>query len=80
MSNLEPTELVLAIAARRREGRKAVTPRTEQRAATPNGLSFSKRTCFALFAVNALIYLGTFGALAALPWAAVAFVIYRVPA
>ena len=81
MSNLEPTELVLAIAERRRQGRYGSTRRKGRPAlATPTGPSFTKRTCLALFIANALVYIATFGALAALPWAAMAMVVHRAPA
>jgi hypothetical protein len=81
MSDPEATELVLAIAERRRQGRYG-NPRRKARSAlaTPTGPSFTKRTCLALFIANALVYVATFGVLAALPWAAMAIVVHRAPA
>jgi hypothetical protein len=78
MSNLEPTELVLAVAQRRRQGTHEKVRRSRA-TATPTGPRFLKRACFALFITNALIYIATFGTLAALPWAALALVAHRAP-
>jgi hypothetical protein len=79
MSNLEPTELVLRVAERRRQARHGTARVNARAAATPTGSTLVRRACVALFMTNALLYIATFGALAALPWAAVAMIVHRAP-
>jgi hypothetical protein len=77
MDDLQPTELVLLVAKRRREVRRRfdrIAPRPIEA-----GKLFTKRACLALLLSNALLYVVMFGLIGALGWGAVAFVVGRAP-
>jgi hypothetical protein len=77
MHDLQPTELVLLVAKRRREARcrfDRIAPRPIEA-----GRLFAKRACLALLLSNALLYVVIFGLIGALGWGALAFVAGRAP-
>ena len=77
MVEIEPTELVLLVAKRRRQGR-----RTLGRMASPPAnvhTTFVKGICFALLITNTLLYVVKFGPIGALGWGAVAYIVSRAP-
>jgi len=77
MADPQPTELVLRVARRRRQGHRRFD-RTGTRPVEASKL-FAKRACLALLLSNALLYVVMFGLIGALGWGAVAFVVGRAP-
>ena len=77
MAEIEPTELVLLVAKRRRQGRRALgrvgLPREDTRG------PFVKGVCLVLMIANVVLYVVKFGPIGALGWGAVAYIVSRAP-